>query len=67
MSTIFDRVKELKNQAETSSDKPKGEVAAKRKNYSKMIGKIVAISQNMGLTEKDWDKIDAGVRKGLKG
>ena len=60
MVSIADRLKELR-----SAQVKTVEVAAKRKNFRKMIDKIVAISQNMKLTEKDWDKIDAGVRKGL--
>ena len=57
MTTLYAAVKAKKAK--------KIETAAPRKNFSKMINKIVAISQNMKLTEKDWDKIDAGVRKGL--
>lgn len=66
MTTMFDAIKAAKaKKTEKANNKPSKEIAASRKNFTKMINKIVAISQNMKLTEKDWDKIDAGVRKGL--
>lgn len=65
MTTIYEAIKATKSKKVETAKKPAKEIAAARKNFSKMINKIVAISQNMKLTVKDWDKIDAGVRKGL--